>query len=357
MDQDAMRLVLCLETNEYTPDDLVHSLETRVELTGWRSAHECVYRMSTFLVLRAWKFLSEEDRVKPLLFITLAKRLIPGAVKSWEESLDSKGYRSHFVRLLRLLRARALQIESEADLWSLKPSRVSRTVPVNYIEDDAKELLEENARRNWSKDMSDPGRLAYEVLPLVETYIALAGVYKERAHAPVVALLPGKSGFEDAATAKMSARYYDLAAKLLPNDHHLKPALCRLALAGHIRGGGKTREQLIQLHEEAKQLANFRSCFFESFDSRKQTSEFVEGEIAQLRGFENMEPDSEVAPLLFINVHGFTRNLEGLRKIVDKNLTFSDNHEQLAWFCGYGEDPAEEAALMENARRLGGIRC
>lgn len=89
-----------------------------------------------------------------------------------------------------------------------------------------------------------------------------------------------------------------------------------------------------------------------------ETSKFVEGEIAQLRGFENMEPDAEVAPLLFINVRGFTRNLEGLRRIVDKNLSFDGGSDhQMVWFCGYGRDPVEQAALAENVRRIGGSRC
>ena len=89
-----------------------------------------------------------------------------------------------------------------------------------------------------------------------------------------------------------------------------------------------------------------------------ETSKFVEGEIAQLRGFENMEPDAEVAPLLFINVRGFTRNLEGLRRIVDKNLSFDGGSDhQMVWFCGYGRDPVEQAALAEKISRIRGSRC
>lgn len=100
------------------------------------SAHECVLQMSSFLVLRAWRLLNEQDYAeafsaesleKPMHLIAIAKQLVTQAVKSWGKSLDSTGNRPRFVRLLRLLRARALRRPSFRDIRPLFEGR-SRVV-------------------------------------------------------------------------------------------------------------------------------------------------------------------------------------------------------------------------------------
>ena len=148
-------------------------------------------------------------------------------------------------------------------------------------------------------------QITLQVLPLAQAYAALGSVAARRARIPLEVIPSGKVAIADLDLAKRSARYYTLAATLLPDDHYRKPAhlwraldqcvlserpqlyllsflmlvrylfVSLLSLSNrinrHIVAGGKTTRELLDLESQALKLVDERERLCEYLSLRRGT--------------------------------------------------------------------------------------
>ncbi|GAA5895108.1 tetratricopeptide repeat protein [Sporobolomyces salmoneus] len=158
-------------------------------------------------------------------------------------------------------------------------------VPLEEIESIAREILAENPQSDWPKNHADPSRLAYYVLPTVRAYRALAYTSAREAKQPISNVPAGLAKTASIEPAKRSARYFELAAKFLPDDDSRKVLSLFCALEQHLRADGKKVSEILKLAQEVETLRAELLPFYEALEDDLPSSsrDFVRRQIHNLR--------------------------------------------------------------------------
>ncbi|GAA5984336.1 hypothetical protein JCM5350_001020 [Sporobolomyces pararoseus] len=227
-----------------TPAEIVEDLDKRIAREGFANISAYTSSIINGSVITSWS--------SAIQHLDLAQELQTLASSLWSGCLPPADEDSSFgIKPRRILQSRALQLYNDGYEYSLEK-----------MESLANAIVQNNPRRLWPKEMEDVDRLGYYVLPLAQAYAALGFVAASRARIPLEVIPRGKVAIADLDLAKRSARYYTLAATLLPDDHYRKAAHLWRDLDQHIVAGGKTTRELLDLESQALKLVDERERLY-----------------------------------------------------------------------------------------------
>lgn len=121
-----------------------------------------------------------------------------------------------------------------------KTNSARKAFPLDEMEKWAKAVLDDKIpAAYWQRSNDIAWRLGYEALPQWEANAALGLIGNIRvAKSLGDTKVAGVVKFADIEAAKRAAKYYDLAASLMPDDFHDKRMIMYCALYAHLRAGG-----------------------------------------------------------------------------------------------------------------------
>ncbi|GAA5881167.1 hypothetical protein JCM3774_003994 [Rhodotorula dairenensis] len=183
----------------------------------------------------------------------LAIDILEAGNRKWaHEDLDTRGnvfsptiVRSTKLQVLRCLTAgRETRVPAERHRkgGARRARRVFRfpwCPPLNPIcMADSRDKQDKLPESFWTGRDDFRFRLAFDNLPHWEAIAAFGLVHSQRAMKPLGDFPRGKVVFADLDEARKSAKFYDEAAALMPDDYHGKGLMLWCALYAHLRAGG-----------------------------------------------------------------------------------------------------------------------
>ncbi|GAA6060308.1 hypothetical protein JCM10212_002949 [Sporobolomyces blumeae] len=266
---------------------IVADLDKSLPTQKWDMVRRRLSVLTRDSIVTSWLAARSKRHASAVHNLQFAYDVLVEGNKIWADvSIDDKGS-SFRPTMLIMVEAALLQYQLEAYRDAQARGKpVKQAFTLEAIEKRAKHILAENPQSRWGRQATDVTRFAYFVLPTARAYLGLGSVASFRASEPLQGLGGGKVALADLDQAKIAARYFDMAAKLLPDDYHLKAAVLFMALEQHLRAGGKTIEQVFELAAQAETSFQDLSRWFEEYregGEKYGPREFVELQIDSLQ--------------------------------------------------------------------------
>ncbi|POY76062.1 hypothetical protein BMF94_0785 [Rhodotorula taiwanensis] len=168
-----------------------------------------------------------------------AVQLLEAGLRKWaHEDPDTRG-NIFSIKLIRNAKMEVMRCLVHG-YQTAKTNSARKAFPLDEMEKWAKAVLDDKIpAAYWQRSNDIAWRLGYEALPQWEANAALGLIGNIRvAESLGDTKVAGVVKFADIEAAKRAAKYYDLAASLMPDDFHDKRMIMYCALYAHLRAGG-----------------------------------------------------------------------------------------------------------------------